>query len=136
MDWFNDGYVSDVDGFNKNMKKFKPVDMDNYDPSDDEISDAIGELNPDELDTDFSDLMSNNRNESRRRFGKRINEVSVFPNDWKSRRKKPYEEPEEEPEKKPKAKPWRKKGEGIDDWRDDEPDDKSWKDKSKWKTRY
>jgi len=89
MEWFNDGYVSDVDGFNKNMKKFKPVDMDNYDPNDDEIIDAWNDINPDELDTDFSDLMSNNgnRNESRKRMSRIIKEsirnvlkeASVYP---------------------------------------------------------
>ena len=118
-------------GFVDSISKFceKPVDMNNYDPSDEDIYGALGEFNPDDLDTDFSDLMSyNQQNESRKRFGRRINEVSSFPNDWKSRRKKPSEEPEK--------KPWKKRGEGIDDWRDGEPDDKSWKDKSKWKTMY
>lgn len=65
-------------GFVNSVKKFRenPVDIDdaNYDPSDDEINDAIGEFNPDEFDTDFSDLMSYNQNESRRRVGGMLTE--------------------------------------------------------------
>jgi len=67
-------------GFVNSVKKFRenPVDIDdaNYDPSDDEINDAIGEFNPDEFDSlkDFSDLMSYNQNESRRRYGRMLTE--------------------------------------------------------------
>ena len=76
MEWFNDGQITDDAGYVNSIKKFceNPVDMDNYDPSDDDIYDAIGEFNPDELDTDFSDLMGNNQNESSRRLGRIIRE--------------------------------------------------------------
>lgn len=76
MEWFNDGQITDDAGYVNSIKKFceNPVDMDNYDPSDDDIYDAIGEFNPDELDTDFSDLMGNNQNESSRRLGRIIKE--------------------------------------------------------------
>lgn len=67
-------------GFVDSISKFceKPVDMNNYDPSDEDIYGALGEFNPDDLDTDFSDLMSYNQNddfnESRRRLGKIVRE--------------------------------------------------------------
>ena len=89
MEWFNDGQITDDAGYVNSIKKFceNPVDMDNYDPSDDDIYDAIGEFNPDDLDTDFSDLMGNNQNESSRRLGRIIKEsirkvmreASVYP---------------------------------------------------------
>lgn len=76
MEWFNDRQITDNDGYVDSIKKFceNPVDMTNYEPSDDDIYDAIGEFNPDELDTDFSDLMSNNQNESKRRVGGMLTE--------------------------------------------------------------
>ena len=76
MEWFNDRQITDNDGYVDSIKKFceNPVDMANYEPSDDDIYDAIGEFNPDELDTDFSDLMSNNQNESKRRVGGMLTE--------------------------------------------------------------
>lgn len=63
-------------GFVDSISKFceNPVDMANYEPSDDDIYGALGEFNPDELDTDFSDLMSYNQNESRRRVGSMLTE--------------------------------------------------------------
>ena len=79
MEWFNDGQITDDAGYVNSIKKFceNPVDMDNYDPSDDDIYDAIGEFNPDDLDTDFSDLMGNNQNESRRKRGNRLSENNI-----------------------------------------------------------
>lgn len=63
-------------GFVDSISKFceKPVDMNNYEPSDDDIYGALGEFNPEDLDTDFSDLMSYNQNESRRRVGGMLTE--------------------------------------------------------------
>jgi hypothetical protein len=77
-------------GFVNSISKFceNPVDMNNYEPSDDDIYGAIGEFNPDEFDTDFSDLMSyNQQNESRKRMSriikesirKVLKEASVYP---------------------------------------------------------
>ena len=76
-------------GFVDSISKFceNPVDMNNYEPSDDDIYGALGEFNPEDLDTDFSDLMSYNQNESRKRISKIIKEsiskvlreASVYP---------------------------------------------------------
>ena len=80
---FNDaGFVDSISKFCEN-----PVDMANYEPSDDDIYGALGEFNPDEFDTDFSDLMSYNQNESKRRMSriikesirKVLREASVYP---------------------------------------------------------
>ena len=67
MEWFNDGQITDDAGYVNSIKKFCE--------------------NPDDLDTDFSDLMGNNQNESSRRLGRIIKEsirkvmreASVYP---------------------------------------------------------
>lgn len=68
-------------GFVDSISKFceNPVDMNNYEPSDEDIYGALGEFNPDDLDTDFSDLMSYNQNESRRRYGRMLSEEEFIP---------------------------------------------------------
>ena len=63
------------DGYYDSLKDYlnNPVDMNNYEPSDDEINALDGQFDFD--DTDFSDLMSNNQFESKRRKGKRLTEA-------------------------------------------------------------
>ena len=70
-----DDYI-DVDGLYNSLKTYndKPVNINrdiNYEPSDEEIMAAAGDF---DLDTDFSDLMSGQYDESRRRFGRNIRE--------------------------------------------------------------
>lgn len=70
-----DDYI-DVDGLYNSLKTYndKPVNINrdiNYEPSDEEIMAAAGDF---DLDTDFSNLMSGQYDESRRRFGRNIRE--------------------------------------------------------------